>query len=154
MLDTNKTISLGEILKKTSTVLVIQKNTLAYGVYEFKFVVAISFANGTRLSNSANTYIRIVPSGLGVFALPNGISSIVIGSQQSFTLNPAAYSIDIDNVISPAFLKYTFYCRTRSMATNQLASGIYMDLLEYENSQLPMASNQTCFFTNSNIYPT
>ena len=129
--------------------LVIPANTLPYGVYKFTYAVNVVLSNGSILSNTASTFGRIVPTGFIVFALQNGIFRQLIGSQQSLDLNPGAYSIDPDNVISPSSLNYTFYCSTLNLSSTTPISLINTDLLTYkQNSQLAMASNRTCFSSN------
>ena len=139
-------------LKETSTRLVVQSNTLAFGLYRYTFQVSIRLYNNGSLFNAVNTFIQIVPIGVTVFALQNGISSILIGSQQTFTLDPASYSIDLDGVISPTLLQFTFYCNTIDLnSSSPQISQTNKNLLAYkQNAQLPMLSNQTCFSSSCN----
>ena len=149
LLDTLNAIDLKTNPSSSSSELVIQGNTLAYGLYEFKIQVDITMSDGSILSNSAATYIQIIPTGLAVFALQNGISNILVGSQQVFILDPATYSIDFDNLVLPSSLTYKFYCTTINLNTTLTTNKINIDLLTFQqNSSLLMDSNRTCFASN------
>ncbi len=137
----NPTVNLAE--------LVIQANTLTFGLYQFKFHVNIT---NLVLSNSVETFIKIVPTGLNVYAIQNGIQSQLIGYNQEFTLNPAKYSVDLDNLLSPKSLSFEFYCRTINLNTNTKSNANQISLQMYKNIfGLQMKWNETCFASNSNI---
>ena len=136
-----------------SSHLVIPANAIPYGLYEFSLLVNITLSNGSILSNTASTFFRIIPTGLAVFALQNGISRILIGSQQTLTLDPAAYSIDLDALVSPNSLQYTFYCHTVNLTSTLSTKQNNSDLLTYKtNPLLAMSSINTCFNSNSNTF--
>jgi hypothetical protein len=46
----------------------------------------------TASSSSADTFVRVSPTGLSVSSLPSGLSATVIGRIQAVTLNPGAYT--------------------------------------------------------------
>ena len=124
-----------------SSELVIQKNQFDYGIYEFTFEVEI---NGFRCNIS--TFIEIIPSGLAVYALENGIQSVTIGYEQSLTLDAPSFSFDFDNLVSSSNLTFKYYCSPNEFNTDQI------DLASYkQNSSLIMAPNQTCFSSNGNF---
>ena len=135
--------------------LVIKENTLAYGLYKFLFQVIVKFNGNSQISsNLAETYIQIIPTGLAVFAIENGVSSVLIGTKQSFDLQPSMFSIDFDNIIQPSELNFTYYCKTVNLSDpnsiNNLTSKI--DLLSYKNNQtLVMDRNVNCFGNSSKI---
>ena len=128
--------------------LVIQANTLFYGFFEFTLQVQVTLTStGQTLSNNQTQTIEIVPTGVAVFGLQNGISGITIGSQQALSLNPTLYSIDLDNLISPSSLVFTFFCSILGGTSTSL------DLWTYKsNGSLAMNSNQTCFESNSDSF--
>ena len=142
-----------------STELVIDENTLAYGLYKFKFQVIVTFNGNSQISsNMAETYIQIIPTGLAVFAIENGVSSVLLGTKQSFNLQPSVFSIDFDNIVQPSQLNFTYYCKMVNLSDanslNTPASSI--DLLSYKNNQaLTMDRNLNCFANNGiffNLY--
>ena len=131
-----------------STSLVIQAYTLAYGLYAFNFQTNVTITSGNVfLTNNITTYVQIVPTGLAVFGLQNGVSGILIGTQQSFSLNPALYSLDLDNLIQPSSLQFKFYCFPIITGSGIVVNTTQnIDLMTYKNnSQLQMNWNTTCF---------
>jgi hypothetical protein len=128
--------------------LVMQANTLAYGTYEFIYQVNINVPgmnSGGSFTSSISTYIQIVPTGLAIFALQNGISTILIGYGQTQVLDPTKYSFDFDNVASISTLSYKYYCVTILTSLSAISSSS-IDLATYKsNPKLSMSSNQTCF---------
>lgn len=93
--------------------LVIQPNTLDYGLYKFIFEVTQYDNITAKIGNSSQieTYIKIVQTDLGIFGLPGGMSQVSIGSAQSIHLNPANYSLDYDFNSNLNKLKFNFSCR-------------------------------------------
>jgi hypothetical protein len=139
-----------------STSLVIQANTLAYGLYAFKFQTNVTIPktiSNIFLTNNIATYVQITPTGLAVYGLENGVLGLLIGSQQSFSLKPALYSLDLDLLIKPSSLQYKFYCFTISQGSNTIVNATQsVDLFSYKNNSLfQMNSNSTCFSSNSNL---
>ena len=135
-----------------STSLVIQAYTLSYGLYAFNFQTNVTLENSNVfLTNNLTTYVKIVPTGFAVFGLQNGVSGLLIGSQQTFNLNPSLYSLDLDNIVQPNSLEYKFYCFP--ILTNTLANITQLiDLFTYaNNAQLQMYWNSTCFTSNSKL---
>ena len=144
VLSSNPTAQSGE--------LVIQANTLDYGLYQFSFNVDITLLNidGTKFNAVIDTFIKIIPTGLAIFAIQNGISNILIGSGQSYILNPLAYSFDFDNYATITNLKFLFYCNSIDLTSNLINTPSTIDLLKFKSdSKLAMAWNKTCFNSNS-----
>jgi hypothetical protein len=139
--------------------LVMQANTLLYGLFEFnlevKMVTSKENNNGLlppSMSSFIKTYIQIIPSGIVVNAIENGISSILIGLQQNFTLNPSKYSFDLDNLITPSqILQFKFYCTT--ILFNSTLNQSQEDLFSIKNSGISssLSRNRTCFDSISKI---
>jgi hypothetical protein len=94
-------------------ILVISPNTLSYGTFKFTYTVTLSYTanGGGSFTQSAITYVTIVPTGLNVFGLTNGILQQSYGSAQAITVDAGANTIDLDSVVNLASLNYTFYCQ-------------------------------------------
>jgi hypothetical protein len=135
-----------------SSTLVLQSNTLDYGIYKFKFTVKITMTNdGSVFTNDISTYVQVIPTGLVVYALQNGIQSILIGSNQTLIFNPVLYSFDMDNFVSPQLLEFKFFCqKVNSSAIMENIENSQIDLYQYKmnNSVMEMFSNLTCFDSN------
>jgi hypothetical protein len=138
-----------------STSLVVLANSLAYGLYAFNFQVNVTIVKATNmiLSNNITTYVQIKPTGLVVYSLQNGVSGLLVGAQQSFSLRPALYSLDLDYLIKPSSLQFKFYCFTINPNSNTVANTTQsIDLFIYKNnSLLQMNSNSTCFSSACNF---
>jgi hypothetical protein len=134
--------------------LVIKENTLDYGLYQFTLQVDVSF-NGMIVSSSAQTYVQIIPTGLAVFALENGVSSVIIGSKQAFSLQPTTYTFDRDDIIQPSQLTFVYYCKTINISdpnSVNTQTSIF-DLSSYKNNTiLSMDRTINCFGNNSKDY--
>jgi hypothetical protein len=149
--DIMKTIDLISNPTWQSSELVIQPNTLEYGSYKFSLnLTAVTFGDKSETTTtSISRLIQIVPTGIKVNAIRNGISSVLIGLQQNFTLNPELYSSDLDNVILASQLRFKFYCSPR-LLNSSITLSQTIDLFKYKNgSHLMMSRNTTCFESNS-----
>ena len=142
-------INLSENPTSTSSELLIQRNTLDYGLYNFKLSLVVYFNTINQVTNEAEVFIEIIQTGLVIFGAQYGVSNFKIGSKQTFYLNPSVYSFDLDSVITPDKLSFLYYCTTkRSLNKNGLSqSGI--DLYTYQNSVINLDRNQTCFGSKS-----
>ena len=134
----------------------MKENTLSYGLYKFQFQVTVTFNGKSQISsNVAETYVQIIPTGLAVFGLENGVGSVMIGSKQSFRFEPSKYSIDLDYIIKADSLSFVYYCTTVNLsdpnsALNSIVSSI--DLLSYSiNQGLLMGRSLNCFGNSSKI---
>jgi len=151
----NKDIDLSSNPTWQSTILVIQANTLVYGLYSFNFQTNVSISsNNVLLTNNITTYVQIVSTGLAVYGLQNGINGLSIGTQQTLNLNPALYSFDMDNLIQPSSLQFKFFCYTITAGSNiAVNTSQSIDLLTYKNnSQLQINRNTTCFSSSGNLF--
>ena len=135
-----------------SSCLVIQSNTLVYGLYKITFYAKIILKlDGKVYGSNVSTYIRVVPTGIVVNALESGVQRISIGSNQTLIFNPVFYSFDLDNIVSPQSLSFIFFCQTIN-ANETFVSKENIDLYQYNmNSSLIMNSNLTCFDSNSKL---
>lgn len=132
----------------TQSELVLQANTLAYGTYEFTYKVSISTQNMMSLTSSISTYIQIIPSGLAVFALENGISTLLIGFGQTQILNPSLYSFDFDMLAVITSLKFKFYCVLSTFSTTTYSNQIDLATYKMNPLYLSMNASQACFSSN------
>ena len=132
----------------TTAKLGLLKNSLSVGSYKITLkAYAKVYENGqTAKSAPANdtTYLKVIPTGLRVRALPNALSNVWIGSLQVFKLSPAVYTIDPDKLVSIKTLKFKFYCQlTSSYKLNFLTLGSYTDLETGKSTNSLSADN--CF---------
>ena len=153
LVDSGQNIDLTANPTYLSSELVIQSNTLTYGVYQFNVQVNVITSQYGTFTNTNQTFIQILPTGLAVFAIANGIESQLIGSSQPFVLNPVGFSFDMDNLVAPSNLVFDFYCQTISLtqsssSSSQIRSSSLKAYLT--NSSLTLAWNTTCFDTLSN----
>jgi hypothetical protein len=116
-LKTNPTLTYAE--------LVLQPQTLSYGLYRIVFTATQILSNSTeKLSNSIDTFIRIVPSGLVISSLKlsrpmyGGTIEITRGSSQSIQFDPYLFSYDIDTVAVITSLKFEYSCQIANQAIN------------------------------------
>jgi hypothetical protein len=98
--------------------LVLQPQTLSYGLYRIVFTATQIFSNSTeKLSKSIDTFIEIIPSGLVISSLKlsqpmyGGTVEITRGSNQSIQFNPYLFSYDIDEVAVITELKFEYSCQ-------------------------------------------
>ena len=90
--------------------LVIKGNNVDYGLYKFELFVNVTFnVSVTLTSNVVYSFVEVKPSGLAVYAVKNGVSNVLIGSNQEFFLQPGLYSYDLDDVITADKLSFVFY---------------------------------------------
>jgi hypothetical protein len=133
----------------------IQPNTLDYGLYQITYQGIVKYSNGQTNITYLDTYVRIIPTGLGIFPFENGVTGIKIGSSQSINFNPVQNSFDFDNLATFNSLSFKFYCRTVDNFTGQMINFLPIldnltDLMSYKfNSNLIMAENQNCFLNSS-----
>ncbi len=115
-LNTNPTLIYAE--------LVLQPQTLSYGLYRIVFTATQILSYSTeKLSNSIDTFIEIVPSGLVVSSLRlskpmyGGTIEITRGSNQSIQFNPYLLTYDIDGVAVITSLKFEYSCQIVNQVT-------------------------------------
>ena len=148
LLETNPTLFYAE--------LVLQPQTLSYGVYLCIFSVTMLDSN---LTSSAQSYIKIIPSGLVLSSLKasrpmyGGILEISRGQNQTIQFDPFLFTYDIDGdaIITSLVFKYTCQIIDSNLAhgypqwpsTNQT---IYLDDLKFNSS---LSQFNTCFNSTS-----
>ena len=98
--------------------LVIQPQTLNYGLYKFVYAVTMSYTlNTTVFSSQVSTYVKIEPSGLVISSLSlrqgiyGGTIEISRGQQQPIPFNPYLNSYDIDSIVVITTLKFKYSCQ-------------------------------------------
>jgi hypothetical protein len=119
-LNTNPTLAYAE--------LVLQPQTLSYGLFRIVFTASTVLFNSTeKLSNSIDTFIEIIPSGLVISSLKQskpmygGTIEITRGSNQSIQFNPYLFTYDIDGVAVITNLKFDYSCQILNKAINVTA---------------------------------
>jgi hypothetical protein len=94
--------------------LVLQPQTLSYGVYKIVFTVKMANINFT---DHALTYIQIIPSGLVLSSLKlsqpmyGGTIEITRGQNQQIQFDPYLFTYDIDNVAVITSLEFKYSCQ-------------------------------------------
>jgi len=116
-LKTNPTLAYAE--------LVLQPQTLSYGLYRIVFTATHILSNITeKLSNSIDTFISIIPSGLVISSLKlsrpmyGGTIEITRGSNQAIQFNPYLFTYDIDGVVVITSLKFEYSCQIVNQTMN------------------------------------
>jgi hypothetical protein len=94
--------------------LVLQPQTLSYGLYRIVFTVKMI---DTNCSSSAFTFIQIIPSGLVLSSLKlsqpmyGGTIEITRGQNQQIQFDPFLFTYDIDNVAVITSLTFKYSCQ-------------------------------------------
>jgi hypothetical protein len=94
--------------------LVLQPQTLSYGVY--KIVFTVKMAN-IIFTDHAFTYFQIIPSGLVLSSLKlsqpmyGGTIEITRGQNQQIQFDPYLFTYDIDNVAVITSLEFKYSCQ-------------------------------------------
>ena len=152
-LATNPTTSFAE--------LVIQPNSLNFGLY--KFVYKVTMLDGVYnnlYASEVATYIRIKPAGIIVSSIANSIGGGTLetnlGLSQSLVLNPVSYSYDLDGIVKASSLSFKFYCQViengieKGYAKMGFNSNIDLYSFKYNNNlPVSMSNNFTCFDSSS-----
>jgi hypothetical protein len=147
---TTRTISLNELGSAFNAELFIQGNYLAYGTYKFVYQVNMN-GGDSPFQGTVETYIRIIPTGIGIFAFSGGIREVTRGTAQSIEVNPGKYSFDFDGIYTGVQLSYRFYCRIvvdgLPYEFPSTSFNNYVDLLQIknDNSLVEINSTNICF---------
>jgi hypothetical protein len=131
--------------------LVLQPQTLNYGVYRVVYTLKMSGANLTSFQSQIDTFIQIIPSGLVISALRSsqpmygGTIEITRGFDQQIQFNPFLNTYDIDSVAVITSLTFKYSCQIidsniqngypQIPGTNQL---IYLDDFKTNSSLSPL----------------
>ena len=127
-------------LNSNSLQLVVQANTLPYGLYKFNFEVNLTSSLGDIHSSSIDSFVEIVPSGLVVNSFDGGASYIEIGYAQSLLIAPSEYSFDLDSIADMNALNFEFFC----------SKNIFGSLIQ--SSQDLSLSSGICFDSSSKFF--
>jgi hypothetical protein len=103
-------------------------------------------------------YIEIVPSGLIVTAFEgqfqDGTFEISRGTNQTITLDPVKYSIDLDGLVNKKTLKFWYYCRLIQNETEleypRNSMNKLVDLLTIQNNYDNDTEIRGLLYNNSN----
>jgi hypothetical protein len=105
-----KVVNITGIISSFSSEIYISSNFLEYGSYRFIYQVTMDGV-AKSFTDSVESFIKIVPSGVAIFPFSGGIKEISIGIGQSIDLDPGKYSYDFDNLLSGTELTYKYFCR-------------------------------------------
>jgi hypothetical protein len=131
--------------------LVIQPNTLSYGLFKFVFSVKMlhSTIDLSNFKSEIETFVQIVSSGIVVSVFSGGANKIQIGINQSLALDPVKNSYDMDSLIQMNSLSFRYYCK---VLNNQVSKDYPMrnmneklDLLTIQNGEYNVSSDLTCY---------
>lgn len=155
-------------LKNNPTVnfsqLVIPSNTLPYGKYKLEHSVYVKIDTGylkdieNEINQTIKIYIELIPGGIALFCLENGLNFIRIGKKQTFELNPLKYAYDMDFLVKPESLDIKFYCIVidKNNSVNSLehiSLNKSDDLKEFLNRQNNGKTSQNnCFESDENYF--
>ncbi|RNA19749.1 polycystic kidney disease 1-like 2 [Brachionus plicatilis] len=144
--------------------LVILSNTLPYGVYKLVHWIYVKIDTGylTDLENEithlVDLYIELVPGGIAIFCLENGLDFIRLGQKQTLELNPLRYAYDIDFLVQPDSLDYNFFC-TVIDKSNSVDKLEHIDLIKSDNlKEFYLSQNNSsplknkCFNSSEDFY--
>jgi hypothetical protein len=143
--------------------LVLQPQTLAYGLYRIFYNVTMTYKeNGSLFSSIADTFINVIPSGLLISSLKmsqpmfGGTIQIMRGLNQKIEFDPFLFSYDIDYVAVITSLTFKYSCQIidsnipsgypQIPGTNQI---VYLDDIKQNSS---LNSFNTCFNSTSKIF--
>jgi hypothetical protein len=141
-LQTNETLILDNPTVRTAE-LVFTGNNLDYGDYRLIYEVTVSFNNDAdRVKNTVDSFITVIPSGFVMLALPNGITSMTIGTSQVLTLRPGNFSYDLDAILNPVSMSFRFYCRVS--INGFVNKNFSTELKQHKTQGLPFTSDD-CF---------
>ena len=148
-------VDLGTNPSKYYAELVLEPNTLSYGLFKLVFGVKLA---GMSTAIESFTYLEIVPTGLALSAFKNAVNEITFGLNQTIQLKPVLYSIDLDSLADMSKLRFYFYCRTVDSA-NLLnpfptSSGALVDLFSIKSGAISYALSNinSCFDSASQFY--
>jgi len=148
-LKTNETLVLDNPTIRTAE-LVFTGNNLNYGNYKLVYEVTISYNNDVdQVKNEVDSFITIYESGFVVLALPNGVTSIKIGTSQVLTLSPGSYSYDLDALLKPELMNFSYYCRVN--INGFVNKNFSIDLKQHKTLGLPFTSDDCFSSAGSNI---
>ncbi len=152
-LDNNPTVNYAEM--------VIQPNSLAYGLYRFVYTVKMTGPNLNNFQSQIDTFIQVIPSGLVISALKSsqpmygGTIEITRGYDQQIQFDPFLNSYDIDSIAIMTSLTFKYSCQIIDSnvkqgypvipSTNQT---VYLDQI-IQNSNL--ITYNTCFGNTLNL---
>lgn len=107
----NETIDLPNNPSVFTYKLIIKSNTLDYGLYKFKLEIELEINTIKKYETFIETHIKIIPGGIALFSLENGLDFIRIGTEQGLIFNTLEHAYDMDFKINIRELKnINFYC--------------------------------------------
>ncbi|CAF0988120.1 unnamed protein product, partial [Brachionus calyciflorus] len=138
--------------------IILPSNFLEYGVYKLVHKIRITILTGgiydVSKESLLETYIEIVPGGVAVFSLENGLDYLKIGKNQSLELNPLKYAYDMDKLTDTSLLDFKFYCFLSDKDETDFGKkieiiSVVQDIFTIKNSGL---NKSECFINTSKIH--
>ncbi|CAF1114628.1 unnamed protein product, partial [Brachionus calyciflorus] len=141
--------------------LIITSNIMEYGVYKLVHWVYVKVDTGylkdipNEIEHFIDVFIHIVPGGIALFCLENGLDNIKIGKKQTLELNPIKYAYDMDFLVTANSLNYTFYCKQINSSQNikdirDIDFSESDDLLSFKYSKNSSLKNE-CFNSSDDL---
>lgn len=102
----------------------ISPNTLLYAIHKIELQANLTVDTGyiknikNVFSNISEAFIQIIPTGIEILTLENRLNYLKVGFNQSFELEPAKFSYDIDQVAKFEELKFEFFCFIKNQSEN------------------------------------
>lgn len=135
--------------------LVVQPNSLSYGLYMFRFKVTMLNTNNGVFEGQVESYVKVIPSGIVLSSLESaripsgGTYELTIGAQQEVRFNPFVFTYDVDAVARIDLLEFKYYCQVVEFGVEvgypMRSLNEMVDLGSFYNGMFPMRDNVTCF---------
>jgi hypothetical protein len=135
--------------------LVVQPNSLSYGLYMFRFRVSMLNANSGVFEGQVESFVRVVPSGIVLSSLESaripsgGTYELAVGAQQEVRFNPFVFTYDVDAVGRIDLLEFEYYCQVVELGVEvgypMRSLNEMVDLGSFYDGMFPMRGNLTCF---------
>ena len=141
--------------------LVLQPNTLAYGMYRFVYTLSMVGMNLTSFRSQIDTFALIIPSGLVISALKSsqpmygGTIEISRGIDQLIQFDPFLNSYDIDSVAVLTSLTFKYSCQIIDsnvpLGYPQIpGTSQFLNLYDFKTN-MSLSSLNSCFNTTGNL---
>jgi hypothetical protein len=145
----------------TNQDLVLQPQTLDYGLYRFYFSVTFKSNSLTNINMSTlnlDTFLSIIPSGLVLSTLKlsqpmfGGTIEITRGTNQSIDFDPFLFTYDIDSKAVITSLSFKYSCQivndqgeTIGLVNDSNTNITYLDTITIKQQKSANPMTKTCF---------
>ena len=130
--------------------LVIQPNTLPYGLYMITYGIYSKGDNS--LLSQQSTFVKVIETGIAVYGLEYGTSNLKLGYAQIIVFEPNKFTFDFDYIADVSSLDYKYFCAKLEQNDNSSTSSINFgsELKEAKSNNVPLSS--TCFDSTGNFF--